>query len=72
MIRYKVVEVSSVTDGDLENVLNTWTSQGWALDDIKFITRDGQRRPGMAFVLFTRNDMEANAGAVETHQKVDQ
>ncbi len=72
MIRYKVVELTSVTDADLETTLNTWTSQGWVLDDIKFVVRDGQRRPGMAFVLFTRGDVEGNSSALEAHQTSDQ
>ena len=30
MPRYKVVETSSVTDAELERILNEWTAQGWS------------------------------------------
>ena len=54
--RYKVVEVSSVTDEEIESVLNEWTAQGWKLDGIQFAMRDSSKRPSMAFVTFTRED----------------
>ncbi len=53
---YKVVEVSTVTDEELENVINTWVKQGWLLDGIQFAMRDSSKRPSMAFVLFTRKE----------------
>ena len=53
-LEYKVVEVASVTDEELEKVLNDWTAQGWALDGIQFAMRESSKRPAMAFVLFTR------------------
>jgi hypothetical protein len=55
-IRYKVVETSDVTDESLEQILNEWTEQGWALDTIQFAMRDSSKRPAMAFVTFTRSD----------------
>jgi hypothetical protein len=54
--RYKVVEISTVTDEEIESVLNEWTAQGWAYDGIQFAMRDSSRRPSMAFVTFTRED----------------
>ena len=54
MLIYKVVETSQVDDLTLEKILNTWTAAGWQLDEIRFVMRDGSRRPGMAFVTFTR------------------
>ena len=57
-VRYKVVETSTVTDEDLERILNEWTSQGWSLDTIHFAMRESSRRPAMAFLSFTRSDGE--------------
>jgi hypothetical protein len=51
---YKVVELSTVTDQELERVLNEWTARGWTLDNIQFAMRDSSKRPAMAFVSFTR------------------
>jgi len=56
MVSYKVVEISVVTDETLEEVLNTWTGQGWQMDGIQFAMREASKRPAMAFVLFTRDD----------------
>jgi hypothetical protein len=53
-VEYKVVEVASVTDEELEKVLNDMTAQGWTLDGIQFAMRESSKRPAMAFVLFTR------------------
>lgn len=53
-IRYKVVETSSVTDADLEKILNEWTARGWVLEGMRFAMRDASKRPSMAFVTFTR------------------
>ncbi len=52
---YKVVETSTVTDEELERILNEWTGRGWRLDSIQFVTREASRRPALAFVLFTRD-----------------
>lgn len=59
MLRYKVVETSTVTDEALEQILNEWSAMGWQLDGIHFAMRDGSRRPAMAFVLFTRREEQA-------------
>lgn len=58
-ITWKVVELSSVTDVEIEEVLNEWTRQGWTLDGIQFAMRDSSKRPSMAFISFTRDDPEA-------------
>jgi len=55
-ITWKVVELSSVTDGEIEDVLNEWTAQGWSLDNIQFAMRESSKRPSMAFISFTRED----------------
>jgi hypothetical protein len=55
-LRYKVVETSSVTDEELERIINEWTARGWALDGVRFAMSDASRRPAMAFVMFTREE----------------
>jgi hypothetical protein len=55
MTEYKVVETSIVTDDRLEEILNEWTTLGWALDGIQFAMREASKRPAMAFILFTRD-----------------
>jgi hypothetical protein len=51
---YKVVETSTVSDEELERIINEWVSQGWLLDGIQFAMRESSKRPSMAFLLFTR------------------
>jgi hypothetical protein len=64
MICYKVVELSTVTDAELERALNKWCGgEGWHLEDIRFVMREGQRRPGMAFVILSRADAPPHDGA---------
>jgi hypothetical protein len=55
-ILYKVVELSSVTDEEIERALNEWTAQGWSFDTMQFAMRDSSKRPSMAFITFTRGD----------------
>ena len=55
-IVWKVVELSSVTDLEIETVLNEWTAQGWKLDSIQFAMRESSKRPSMAFIAFTREE----------------
>jgi hypothetical protein len=50
------VETSSVSDEELETILNEWTSKGWSLDSIQFAMRESSKRPSMAFVLFSRDE----------------
>ena len=58
-MKYKVVEISSVTDEELERIFNEWTARGWTLDGVRFAMSDASRRPTMAFVTFTREDEES-------------
>jgi len=51
---YKIVETSIVTDETLEGIINEWVSRGWNFDGIQFAMRDSSKRPGMAFILFTK------------------
>jgi hypothetical protein len=55
-LQYKVVETSSVSDEELEAILNEWTNKGWKLESIQFAMRESSKRPSMAFVLFTRDE----------------
>ena len=55
---WKVVELSSVTDLEIEEVLNEWTGQGWTLDNIQFAMRESSKRPSMAFIAFTKNESQ--------------
>ncbi len=58
MLVYKVVEVNTVTEEYLENILNEWTRLGWRFDSMQFAMRESSRRPSMAFVIFTREEVE--------------
>ena len=63
-VRYKVVELSSVTDEEIEAVLNEWTAKGWSFDGMQFAMRDSSKRPSMAFITFTRlDDPRGESGA---------
>jgi len=53
---YKVVEVTTVTDEELEIVINEWVQKGWSLDTIQFAMREASKRPAMAFVIFTKSE----------------
>jgi hypothetical protein len=58
MLVYKVVEVSSVAEDTLEEILNEWTAKGWRFDGMQFAMRESSKRPSMAFVIFTREEGE--------------
>jgi hypothetical protein len=62
MTRYKVVETQTVTDEDLEEIINEWVQQGWVFDNIQFAMRESSKRPAMAFVIFTRMETSAEQG----------
>lgn len=53
-LEYKVVETSSVTDEELQKILNEAIASGWSFDTIQFAMREASKRPSMAFVIFTR------------------
>jgi hypothetical protein len=57
-LRYKVVEISTVTDDEIEKTLNQWTAEGWQYDTMQFAMRDSSKRPSMAFVTFTRDETD--------------
>lgn len=56
MLVYKVVEVNTVSEDMLEEVLNEWTAKGWHFDVMQFAIRESSKRPSMAFVIFTREE----------------
>lgn len=58
MLKYKVVELNTVTEDALEEVLNELTGEGWRFDTIQFAMRESSKRPAMAFVMFTREEKE--------------
>ena len=51
--RYRVAEVSPVTEETLEKALNERTAAGWDFQSVHFVTRDGSHRPALAYLLFT-------------------
>ncbi|MBI5598775.1 MAG: DUF4177 domain-containing protein [Deltaproteobacteria bacterium] len=53
-LEYRVVELMTVTDADIERAINAVVKEGWALDGIHFAMRDASKRPAMAFILFTK------------------
>ena len=53
---YKVVELSTVSDLEIETALNEKTAEGWQFDSMHFAMRESSKRPAMAFITFTRDD----------------
>ena len=60
---YKVVELTVVSDQEIENALNEWTAQGWTFDTMQFAMRDASRRPAMAFLTFVRDLPSSDDGS---------
>ncbi len=62
-LRYKVVEVAPVAEDTLEKALEDRTAEGWSIESVHFVTREGSHRPAMAYLFFTRvRDDEGGAG----------
>ena len=51
---YKVIELATVTDEEIEKILNEWSAQGWVYEGMQFAMRDSSKRPSMAFITFVR------------------
>jgi len=51
---YKVVETSTVTDEEIERILNEWSAKRYVFESIQFVTSVSSKRPAMAFVFFIR------------------
>jgi hypothetical protein len=62
-MEYKVVEISTVTDEEIERVLNEWTGRGCSFASIHFVTTQASRRPTMAFLFFTQHGGGSAPGA---------
>ncbi len=58
---YKVVEVSPVGEETLERALNDWSKEGWSLESVHFVTREGSHRPALAYLFFVRGGSPARA-----------
>ena len=43
-LRYKVIELSTVTDEQIENCINETVAAGWRFDGIQFAMREGKVR----------------------------
>jgi hypothetical protein len=53
---YKVVEVSPVGEETLERALNDGAKEGWSIESVHFVTREGSHRPALAYLFFLRGD----------------
>ena len=53
-VSYKVVEVSPVAEDTLEKALEERTTEGWGIESVHFVMREGSHRPAMAYLFFTR------------------
>ena len=58
MTNYKVVELSTVTDEEMEKVLNKRAAEGWLFEGVHFAMKDSSKRPSMAFMIFTKEDKD--------------
>jgi hypothetical protein len=58
MTSYKVVELTTVTDEEMEKVLNKWASDGWCFEGMHFAMKDSSKRPSMAFIIFTMEEKD--------------
>ena len=55
MLQYKIVESSTVTDEELERIVNEAVDEGWSFEGFQFAMRESSKRPAMAFVAFVRD-----------------
>ncbi len=51
---YKVVEISPVGEDTLERALNERAAEGWSVESVHFVMRDGSHRPALAYLFFVR------------------
>jgi hypothetical protein len=59
VLQYKVVELSTVDEGTLEEAVNSWVPRGWTVESVHFAIRESSKRPAMAFIFFTRAAVRA-------------
>jgi hypothetical protein len=58
---YKVVEISPVGEDTLERALNERAAEGWAVESVHFVMRDGSHRPALAYLFFVKGRPPARA-----------
>lgn len=62
---YRVVELTTVTDDQMEAVLNREAEAGFRLEGLHFAMREASHRPSMAFMIFVRPRERADAQSSE-------
>ncbi len=60
MLRYKFVELSTVTDESMELAVNECVALGWHFEGVHFAMAAASKRPAMAFLSFTRDAPESD------------
>ena len=65
MVRWKIVETSTVTDDALEAIVNDWVQRGWTFEGMQFAMRESSKRPAMAFVMFTLREASGSPAEPE-------
>ena len=55
-MKYKVVELNTVTDSEIEKTINEWQSMGWTFEYVQFTMHESSKRPSMAFIYFTKSE----------------
>jgi hypothetical protein len=58
---YRVVEVSPVAEDTLERALNERAAEGWSVESVHFVMREGSHRPALAYLFFVRGRPPARA-----------
>ncbi len=52
-IRYKVREISTVTDEAIERIINEMVACDYVFEGMQFAMSEASKRPAMVFLLFT-------------------
>ncbi len=60
-LRYHFRELSTVTDEAIEAAVNEAVADGWHFDGMHFAMTPASKRPAMAFLAFTREEVEVGA-----------
>jgi hypothetical protein len=55
------MEVSPVAEETLERALNERAAEGWAVESVHFVMREGSHRPALAYLFFVRGRPPARA-----------
>lgn len=58
-LTYKVIEVSPVGEESLERALNERAAEGWSVESVHFVMREGSHRPAMAYLFFVKKGSAA-------------